>query len=341
MKETPLISIVLPVYNGSKYLAGSIESCLKQTYTNWELIIVDDCSTDLTPKIIEKYTNRDPRIQSIRHDVNRKLPAALNTGFRKAKGEYFTWTSDDNLDHPQALETMVTFMVEHKDIDVVYTDYTIIDEAGSKIREQIVEEPDVLVYRSCIGACFMYKSKVHYVLDGFNEDLFLVEDYDFWLRASRSFKMKPLHKNLYFYRRHSASLTDQYNEKIFLLTRKVMAKHEALDFRVNFDDIKLRPLLIWGTGNGGKFTYKSLVQAGFTIDGFVDSNPIKWGEQYLGLPICSPEKIKKTDLKYPPLFLLVPSLSMKLKRNLKNLVMKKVKILQSIFLVQFKMLKYE
>lgn len=112
--------------------------------------------------------------------------------------------------------------------------------------------------------------------------------------------MKPLHKNLYFYRRHSASLTDQYNEKIFLLTRKVMAKHEALDFRVNFDDIKLRPLLIWGTGNGGKFTYKSLVQAGFTIDGFVDSNPIKWGEQYLGLPICSPEKIKKNRFEIPP-----------------------------------------
>ncbi len=300
MQQIPLVSIVLPVYNGSKYLADAIESCLNQTYNNWELIIVDDCSTDITPSIVAEYIKKDLRIKYIRHTTNRKLPGALNTGFGMAKGEYFTWTSDDNLYHPKAIEEMIKFLQRNSQIDVVYTDYTIINEEGSIIKNQIVEEPNVLIYRSCIGACFMYKSEVHNCLNGFDENLFLVEDYDFWLRAFRHFTMKPLHKNLYFYRRHSQSLTDQYNERIFLLTRKVMARYEAKDFQLNIDDIKQRPVFIWGTGNGGKYTFRALEKAGIEINGFIDSNPVKWRKQYFNLPISSPEDMGRTRFRIPP-----------------------------------------
>src|SRR5690606_22425727 len=117
MNESPFVSIVLPTYNGARYLAQSIESCINQTYTQWELIIVDDASTDDTPAIISHYVQLDSRIRTVRHSTNRKLPAALNTGFDMARGEYFTWTSDDNYYRPEALGVMVAFLESRADVD--------------------------------------------------------------------------------------------------------------------------------------------------------------------------------------------------------------------------------
>ena len=101
MSENALVSIVLPVYNGARFLAEAIQSCLAQTYPHWELIVVDDCSTDDSPQIVAGFAADDARIRVIRHAHNRKLPGALNTGFDAARGEYLTWTSDDNLLPPR------------------------------------------------------------------------------------------------------------------------------------------------------------------------------------------------------------------------------------------------
>src|SRR4051794_6743497 len=108
--ELGLASIVLPTYNGSKYLASAIESCLAQTYRNFELILVDDCSKDATPEIIANYAARDSRVRSIRHETNQHLPGGLNTGHKAARGEFLTWTSDDNLLRPDFLAEMVGFL---------------------------------------------------------------------------------------------------------------------------------------------------------------------------------------------------------------------------------------
>src|SRR5262245_61923913 len=93
----PSVSIVLPTYNGSRFLAESIQSCLDQTYPDFELIIVDDCSTDVTPAIIAEFSARDSRVHTVRHEKNKKLPGALNTGMALSRGRFLTWTSDDNL----------------------------------------------------------------------------------------------------------------------------------------------------------------------------------------------------------------------------------------------------
>ena len=88
MENKPLVSVVLPTYNGSKWLSGSIESILTQTYKNLELIIVDDASTDSSEEIIRKYCRKDPRVKSIRHKINKKIPQSLNDGFAVAKGDF-------------------------------------------------------------------------------------------------------------------------------------------------------------------------------------------------------------------------------------------------------------
>lgn len=107
--NNPLVSIVLPTYNGEEYISRAIQSIINQTYTNWELIIVNDCSTDSTLEIINNFSKQDSRIKIINNDKNMKLPASLNRGFKEANGEYYTWTSDDNEYYPEAIEKMVNF----------------------------------------------------------------------------------------------------------------------------------------------------------------------------------------------------------------------------------------
>lgn len=203
----PLVSIVLPTYNGSRYLREAIESCLAQTYQHWELIIVDDCSTDSTPGIIAEYTAKDRRIRSIRHEQNRKLPQALNTGHEAARGDYLTWTSDDNRFLPAAIEEMTRFLNEHPSVGVVYTDSVLIDDTGRYMRDFPALPPSQLAYVDAVGACFLYRRGVYETLGGYDTELFLGEDYEYWLRAYRQFELAPLHRVLYEYRWHNESLT--------------------------------------------------------------------------------------------------------------------------------------
>lgn len=207
----PLVSIVLPTYNGSKYLPEAVDSCLQQTYRNWELILVDDCSNDATPEIIASYVARDSRIRSIRHQTNRKLPAALNTGHAAASGSYLTWTSDDNRLLPHAIEEMTRFLEEHPTAAVVYADCVMIDDAGQYLRDFPAQPVSRLAWMNALFACFLYRRSVYETLGGYDAQQFLAEDWEYWLRASRHFEMVPLHKVLYEYRWHNQSLTKAVN----------------------------------------------------------------------------------------------------------------------------------
>ena len=117
----------MPIYNGEKYMRQSIESVINQTYKNWELIIIDDCSTDNTPEIAKEYAEKDNRIKCYRNETNLKLPRGLNRGFSLSKGEYLTWTSDDNLYLPTALERMVSMIATEK-VEFVFATCDVINE---------------------------------------------------------------------------------------------------------------------------------------------------------------------------------------------------------------------
>jgi glycosyltransferase involved in cell wall biosynthesis len=204
----PLVSIILPTYNGSRYLREAIDSCLAQTYRNWELIIVDDSSHDATPEIIAEYVARDPRIRSIRHQINKKLPRALNTGHAAAKGSYLMWTSDDNRFLPAAIEEMTSFLEEHPTVGLVYADCVLIDEAGRYLRDYPAQPASKLAYMNPLGPCFLYRRSVYETVGAYDADVFLAEDYEYWLRTYRQFELAPLHKILYEYRWHDDSLTN-------------------------------------------------------------------------------------------------------------------------------------
>lgn len=221
------ISIVMPVYNGEKYLRESIESVLEQTYLNWELILVNDCSTDSSPEIMREYQQRDSRIRVIHNSENRKLPGSLNIGFEHAEGTYFTWTSDDNRYKPEALERMKIILEEDSTIGLVYADMDYIDETGKKTGEVSIEAEN-LYYNDCIGACFLYRADVAKRIGGYRPEWFLVEDYEYWLRVAQASRIVHLPVNLYEYRNHGASLTTtksrQINEQLYRL------RMERMDF---------------------------------------------------------------------------------------------------------------
>lgn len=217
-----MISVVLPTYNGISYIKNSVTSILEQTYTDLELIIVDDCSTDGTGDVVDALAKSDDRIHVIHNSVNKKLPASLNIGFENAKGNYYTWTSDDNLYKHDALEVMLNHLKESPNTDIVYAMYDTIDSDGNIITndnndsQSCPEENGIL--HNWVGACFLYKREVHDRLYGYDENLFLVEDFDFWLRAARYFTYKRINKNLYQYRVHKNSLTSTRNSDIMAKT---------------------------------------------------------------------------------------------------------------------------
>jgi glycosyltransferase involved in cell wall biosynthesis len=220
----PTISIVLPSYNGSKYIRKSIESCLHQSFTDFELIVVNDCSTDDTLSIVQEYAKGDARIRIINNEFNKKLPLSLNAGFEKAQGQYFTWTSDDNFYGPEALKTLYHTMHADSSIDLVYTDYYIIDDNDKVTGTRNFGDVNQSFNRWLgAGACFLYKKEIHWANNGYNPAAFLIEDYDFFCRAFMRFNFKyvptPEH---YYYREHGGSLTAAHKiavndiSKIFL-----------------------------------------------------------------------------------------------------------------------------
>lgn len=224
-----LVSVVLPVYNGEDYVEDSIESVLAQTYENIELIIVNDGSTDRTPQIIDQYAVLDHRIQVL-HQENQKLPRALSNGFRLAKGEYFTWTSADNLMHPEFIEKFVSDLKKYDHTGMVYGNQRLIDEKGGPktdfewFREEGRPPEYVMLPKCClelntyannyIGAAFMYRAAVAHVVEDYSAFKFGIEDYDYWMKVNELFVLRhtSFEQPEYSYRLHAKSLTSKDKE---------------------------------------------------------------------------------------------------------------------------------
>lgn len=154
-----LISIITPVYNSEKYIADTINSVLAQTYTNWEMLIADDCSSDNSAEIIKKYT--DSRIKYFRLETNSGAAIARNKALEQAKGNYIAFLDADDTWKPEKLEKQLKFMIE-KDIGFSFAGYEIIRDKKNKI----IEVPDTLNYNqfmknTIIGTLTVMISRKH------------------------------------------------------------------------------------------------------------------------------------------------------------------------------------
>lgn len=229
--NTKLVSIVLPVYNGEKYLRESIDSVLEQTYTNWELLILDDCSTDNSSQIAKEYVERDNRIHYFRNEHNLRLPRNLNRGFSLAQGDYLTWTSDDNRYKPEALERMVNALQGKTGAQFVFASCRIIDGEGREVEYITVSEGSKkrIVGSNPVGACFMYTRKAYEEIGEYDPELTLVEDFDYWQRLYAKYGAVTISDILYEYRWHDGALTSTMRkDRFYQALEKCLIKNRPL-----------------------------------------------------------------------------------------------------------------
>ena len=212
------VSIVLPVHDGERYLRQAVDSILAQTFGDIELIAVNDFSSDGTADILADYASHDKRVRIVTNAINEKLPQSLNNGFRVACGDYLSWTSDDNILKPDCIERLFAG-IRVTGADIVYADAEEIDAEGHFTELRQRDHPiENLCFENTIGACFLYRKEVHEKNKGFRTNLFLLEDYDFWVRAwLNGFRYAYLAEVLYEYRRHGNSLSNSFVQRVSYL----------------------------------------------------------------------------------------------------------------------------
>lgn len=279
--DKPLVSIVLPTYKRAHVLPSAIQSVLNQTYTNLELIIVDDNSPDNTPEVVNSFS--DERIRYVRNEPNLKLPRALNKGFSLARGAYLTWTSDDNLFADNAVEKMVA-RLQAGNCDFVYADYYLFSEQDAKGRPLDIHHdrlPDSVQLEkgNHIGACFMYTRKVFEETGDYDPELFLVEDYDYFIRVAQRFKLCHIPEPLYYFRRDENTLylsrfgEVKASDVLVRYKNRLLSADGLLDAVVaillrNIDGLA-NPILRW--------TYRAVCRFSFRLTRMHE----KWGTRYL------------------------------------------------------------
>lgn len=215
MNSTPMITVLLPVYNGEKFLKEAIDSILNQTYSDFELIILDDCSTDHTADIIKAYS--DKRIRYIFNEKNLKISASLNKGISLAKGKYIARMDADDISHPERFQKQIEFFENNPNIDIVNIRFNTMSEDGTHIRKfkyNISPSSESLKYLVHIDSFICHAGvmirKEWYQNYNYNtsEDTYNVEDCDLWIRMfSNGANCHTIKMPLYNIRTNSTSVT--------------------------------------------------------------------------------------------------------------------------------------
>ncbi len=206
-----MVSIITPAYNSERFIAETIKSVLNQTYTDWELIIVDDCSTDKTSEIVLSFQKEETRIIYIKNETNKGSAISRNIALRNAKGKWIAFLDSDDVWHPEKLERQIEFMLKNN-YNFSYTDYCEIDE-NSKENGKSVSGPKIIGKNKMLAYCWPGCLTVMYNADfvGLMQtcDIKINEEYALWIKIAKMTNCYLLNENLAKYRRHSDSLSSQ------------------------------------------------------------------------------------------------------------------------------------
>jgi hypothetical protein len=209
--ETPLISVVMAVYNGEPFLAAAIDSILSQTCRDFELIIVDDGSTDGTARILASYD--DPRLVLLRNPTNLRQTRSLNRGLALARGRFVARHDADDRSHPSRFQRQIEALLADQELALLGTAYEVIDDTGHVLEvvkppcddqklKQALEKGNIF----CHGSVMMRRATVQRV-GGYNEAFPVTQDYDLWLRISDRHKIGNLEVPLYQFRFYSQTVS--------------------------------------------------------------------------------------------------------------------------------------
>ncbi|PLT27789.1 glycosyltransferase family 2 protein [Peribacillus deserti] len=214
------VTVLMPVFNGEKYLKQAIDSILSQTYKNFEFLIIDDGSKDKSIKIIKKY--KDPRIRLVRNKKNIGLIKTLNKGLSLSRGKYIARMDCDDISLPERLEKQVEFMEQHPDIGVCGTALELIDK---EVKWYYPTDPDYLKCKLLFICCIphptvMFRKKV---LENIKYRKYEhAEDYYLWVALSEKTKLVTLPEVLLKYRQHPNQVSNKFSIKQHLNSHRII-----------------------------------------------------------------------------------------------------------------------
>lgn len=248
--EKPKISVIMPVYNAEAYIEQAIDSVLRQTYSNFELIIINDCSLDNSMDIVRKYT--DPRIIIINNEKNSGIAYSRNQGLESSTGKYIAIMDDDDISLPYRFEHEVDFLEENSDIDIVGGRYQTIDADGHviKTRGMVYHNPRYIkamhllqnVYPNSavmLRKCLIDKYNLRYC-----DDCLGMEDFRFWIECSKVGYMSNIDELVFQYRISSNSESRRVLDNHIDERKKLYAEFQRYSlyrsgFRLNEDELNI------------------------------------------------------------------------------------------------------
>ena len=216
----PVVSVVMPVYNGEKYLAEAIASILNQTFADFEFIIVDDCSQDGSAEIIRAFAKCDERIRLIQHERNLGEAAARNSGIAASSGELIAAMDCDDISLPERLEKQARFLQSHPDIGVVGTFlYTVSADKTGRQSHAYPQQHAFIVLESALGstpvagAATMARRNALHSVGGYDSAQHFACDKELFSRLFCATRFANLPTALYVYRMHHGQMTQMSDEK--------------------------------------------------------------------------------------------------------------------------------
>lgn len=290
----PLVSVIIPTFNRAHMIKKTIESVLEQSFEDWELIIVDDASSDNTEEIVQNYIKNDSRLSYIRHDMNMGGSAARNSGIGKSNGNFIALLDDDDRWHPDKLKLQINLFNKYQDSGLIYSGFNYVDYITGTVIKKVMPEyqgnlKSVLLKKNIIGSptplikkeCFKYSGL-------FDVNLFSCQDWDMWLRISMSHTFRFVNESLADVTMHGRQISSDLKSKI-KSRQQIIVKH--------YDELKKYPSIL-------SYHYKRLA-ALYTLD-HSQTNAIKNISRSFQQQPYNPENLLHFFLAFlPPIYRLL------------------------------------
>lgn len=230
---TPKVSVIVTAHNYAEYIREALDSVLHQTFDDFELVVVDDGSTDETPEILRGYSYEYPDKVRVVTLEGLGLAGACNRGIEAAEGGYIIRLDADDYFDENILTIEASYLDSNPDTSLVYPDYYTVDKDGEiidHVRLPKVGEEIKLLDRSPLAAGAMYRKSAWEEIGGYNESLSYQEDYDFWIKFISEFDVHNVNLPLMYYRQHGSSMSTNFSER---MNARRDVKREFVDRRVD------------------------------------------------------------------------------------------------------------
>ncbi len=237
--QKPLVSVIIPVYNGERYLSGTIGSVIAQTEKDWEIVAVNDGSTDRSQALLEACAARNPGRIRVISVQNGGVSRARNRGVSEARGTYIAFLDQDDLWSPQKLQLQLEQFRSDTALGISFTNESIIDDKGSVIRQNVFRFNEKrnrgYVFERLIFEVFIPISSVMLTrelftgIGGFDPGYSLAEDYDFLLKAVRNARVDYIDAPLLLYREHGESGTRKKFDRIICESSLILQSWKSRD----------------------------------------------------------------------------------------------------------------